>query len=294
MPTRRTVLVAAAVSPVVATVGRVAAQDATPADVESQVAVIFGFADSVALMTDIYMPPARDTPRPAVIVIHPGGMTDGDRTWMSDVAQGLAEAGYVAFSIDYRLFRPGDGGNLWPVQLDDVQRAVRWVRANADKYGVDPDRIGAYGYSAGGQLAAFLGSLDTRDDSDADLVGISSRVACVVDVAGSVDQTEPSGDPDSDAIRDAILGGSPDAAAYRDFSPVTFVDTLTAPFLILQGQADSAFRIKVSRAFEVTLRDLGLEVVYGEFPGVDHFAWDWVHAGPWALSFLGQQLHPEG
>ena len=293
MPTRRSLLAATALTPVVATVGRAAAQDATPIAVETQVAVTYGIADSVALLTDIYSPPARDTLRPAMIVIHPGGMTDGDRTWMSDVAQGLAEAGYVAFSIDYRLYRPGGDANLWPAQLDDVQRAVRWVRANSEKYGVDRDRIGAYGYSAGGQLAAFLGTRDTRDDSDADLAGISSLVSCVVDVAGSVDQTEPSGDPDSDAIRDAILGGSPDAAAYRDFSPVTFVDTLTAPFLILQGQADSAFRIKVSRAFEATLRDLGLEVVYGEFPGLDHFAWDWVHAGALTLAFLGQQLHPE-
>jgi len=110
-------------------------------------------------------------------------------------------------------------------------------------------------------LAAFLGTRDTRDDSDADLAGISSRVACVVDVAGSVDQTKPSGDPDSDAMREAILGGSPDAAAYRDFSPITFVDAESSPFLILQGQADSASRIKVSRAFEQTVREAGQEVV---------------------------------
>lgn len=67
-------------------------------------------------------------------------MTDGDRSWMGDAAQGLAAAGYVAFTVGYRLFGGGTR-NLWPAQLDDAQRAVRWVRANAEMYEVDPARL---------------------------------------------------------------------------------------------------------------------------------------------------------
>jgi len=76
----------------------------------------------------------------------------------------LARSGFVAFSVDYRLLHGNE--NRWPAQLDDVQRAVRWIRANADKYGVNPEKIGAFGHSAGAQLASLLGLEDTRDNSD--------------------------------------------------------------------------------------------------------------------------------
>ena len=127
-------------------------------------------------------------PRPRRCFFHPGGMADGDRTWMDDAAQGLVTAGYVAFTIDYRLFGGGTR-NSWPAQLDDAQRAVRWVRTNAATYGVDPERIAAFGHSSGAQLAAFLGTRDTRDDADPTLADVSSRVACVVDLAGTMDLT---------------------------------------------------------------------------------------------------------
>jgi len=220
----------------------------------------------------------------------------GERFGMSDAARGLAEAGYVAFSIDYRLF-DGVARNPWPAQLDDVQFAVRWIRANAETYGVDPDRIGSYGHSSGAQLAAFLGTRDTRENTDPALEGLSSRVACVVDMAGAVDHTVFVPNPNMAAAWVLLLGGTaedpPDEAAYRDYSPSTFVDEETAPFLILQGGADSPSMIENSRKMEATLRETGVEVVYGEFPDLDHFAWDWAHTAPWALPFLGQHLHPE-
>jgi acetyl esterase/lipase len=82
-----------------------------------------------------------------------------------------------------------DGKNSWPAQLNDVQRAVRWIRANAAKYNVDPHHIGAFGHSAGGQLAALLGMEDTRENSDHTLANYSSRVQAVVDVSGPTDFT---------------------------------------------------------------------------------------------------------
>ena len=96
----------------------------------------------------------------------------------------LAQAGYVAFSIGYRLFdrvglAPTPGRPNWMT----FSRPSAWVRANAATYGVDPERIGAYGHSSGGTLAAMLGVLETRDDSDPALAGISSRVTCVVTLA---------------------------------------------------------------------------------------------------------------
>ena len=273
-----------------------AAQEAqSDGAVTTDLGVAYGRADGQDILLDVYRPPARDAPRPAVVLMYPGGMGAGDRTWMADAALGLAAAGYVAFSIDYRLF-DGATRNRWPVQLDDAQRAVRWIRANAAAYGVDPERIAAYGHSSGAQLAAFLGTRDTRDDAEPALAGLSSRVACVVAMAGTMDLTVPQTDADSAAWVAALLGGTaeapPDRAAYRDFSPIAFVDAATAPFLILQGGADSPVTIENSRRMEAALRGAGVEVVYGEFPGLDHFVWDWAHGGPWALPFLDQHLRP--
>ena len=103
----------------------------------------------------------------------------------------LALAGYATFNIEYRLFVPGDPTTLCPAALDDVQTAIRWVRANAGAYNVDPDRVGAFGYSSGGQLAAFLGTRETNDATLFNQAGLSSKATCVVTMGGLFDFTFP-------------------------------------------------------------------------------------------------------
>jgi acetyl esterase/lipase len=148
--------------------------------------VVYGTVEDEPLLLDVFRPPVRAAARPAVVLVHGGGMWTGSRADMAHPAQQLAQAGYVAFTVDYRLVILASGRHRWPAQLDDVQHAVRWVRANAARYGVDSRRVGAYGWSAGGQLAALLGTRDTRDAASP-LVAYPSRVACVVDLAGDVD-----------------------------------------------------------------------------------------------------------
>jgi len=156
------------------------------------------------LKLDIYHPPNQGaSSRPAVILIHGGGWTSFDKSTMRGMGEFLARAGYVAFAVDYRLFHGSN--NRWPAQLDDVQRAVRWVRANAAKYGVDPDHIGAFGHSAGAQLACLLGMENTRDNSDSSLAKYSSRVQAVVDTSGPVDFTRDQA-ADGVAFLTAFLG----------------------------------------------------------------------------------------
>src|SRR5215469_6800260 len=140
------------------------------------------------LKLDIYKPAdAGKSTRPAVILIHGGGWTSFDKSAMKGMGGFLARSGFVAFAVDYRLLHGTE--NRWPAQLDDVQRAVRWVRANAGKYGVNPDHLGAFGHSAGAQLAALLGMEETRVNSDATLAKYSSRVQAVVDYSGPTDFT---------------------------------------------------------------------------------------------------------
>lgn len=209
------------------------------------------------LLLDVFPPTNALTGlHAAVIFIHGGSWSSLDKSTMRRMAQFLARHDYVGFSVDYRLYQ--DGKNRWPAQLDDVQRAVRWVRANAAKYAVDPQRIGAFGHSAGAQLAALLGLEDTRDNSDPALSQYSSRVEAVVDVSGPTDFTKDH-DADGDAFLTRFLGGSysqrPDL--WRDASPVFHVAKGDPPFLIVHGTRDEEVAIAQSQELADKLQSAG-------------------------------------
>jgi acetyl esterase/lipase len=208
--------------------------------------VVYGSVNGTELHLDVYEPPDRENDRgndrgnqlrPAVLLVHGGGWMAFDKSTMHSMGEFLSRSGFVAFAVDYRLFNGKQ--NLWPAQLDDVQRAVRWVRANASQYGVDPDRIGAFGHSAGAQLAALLGMEDTRGNSDPALAKYSSKVQAVVEVSGPTDFTT-NHDPDGDAFLTAFLGGdyTKHPELWREASPVFHVAKNNAPFLIMHGTQD--------------------------------------------------------
>ncbi|MGB9253639.1 MAG: alpha/beta hydrolase, partial [Candidatus Korobacteraceae bacterium] len=202
--------------------------------------VPYGDAGGQKLLLDLYLPAEIGSrPRPAIVLIHGGGWVDFDKSTMSRMGNFLAQAGFVAASVDYRLLRGNE--NRWPAQLDDVQRSVRWLRANAGKYNIDPHHIGAFGHSAGAQLAALLGMEETRDNSDPALAKYSSRVQAVVDVSGPSDFLKNQ-DADSDAFLAIFFGGSYDKIpdVWRDASPVSHVAKSDAPFLIVHGTQDQS------------------------------------------------------
>jgi len=169
---------------------------------------------------------------------------------------------------------------------------VRWVRASADRYGIDPDRVGAYGWSAGGQLAALLGARDTRDLALAN-ADHPSRVACVIDLAGDVDLTAYTVPPALDEVV-ALLGGTPAEvpARFRDVSPLSWIDTRTVPFLVIHGLEDDVVPIEQSRLLVAGLRAAGVDVEYTELPGAGHGDLTWSRVGSAALAFLERHLHP--
>lgn len=260
--------------------------------------VVYGTVDGVDLLLNVIRPPDRPTPRPAVVLVHGGGLIQGGRWDHSEAATGLALAGYVTFSIEYRLFVSGDTSTLWPVQLDDAQRAVRWVRANADTYNVDPARVGAFGFSSGGQLAAFLGTRDTNDNTDPALADYSSKATCVVTLGGLFDFTFPDAHLDGAQIDAEILGGTlealPDPSAYEDYSPITFVDETTAPFLILQEGNEYPIPYEHSRRMTAALQSAGVQVSYSWFPTYTHESWfSWPPEAPETLAFFARHLRPE-
>lgn len=281
-----------------ATAQAVSAQDDPAEALQYEDDVVYGTVGGVELILNVVRPADRPDPRPAVIVIHGGGLVQGSRYDHGEAAIALAEAGYATFNIEYRLYVSGDDTTLWPAQLDDVQRAIRWVRANADTYGVDPDRVGAFGFSSGGQLAAFLGTRETRDESDPELSDYSSKANCVVSMGGLFDFTFTNAHPDSPETDAEMLGGSaespPDPAAYEDFSPITFVDGTSAPFLILQEGNEDVIPYEHPRRMMAALQDAGVQVSYSWFPEYTHDSWfSWASEGPETLAFLERHLQPD-
>ncbi len=176
----------------------------------------------------------------------------------------LARSGYVAASVDYRLLH--GTADRWPAQLDDVQRAVRWLRANASKYNIDADHIGAFGHSSGAQLAALLGMEDARDNSDAALAKYSSRVQAVVDVSGPSDFLTKH-DADGDAFLADFFGGTSTKIpeAWRDASPGFHVEKSNAPFLIVHGIHDDSVPIAQAQELYDKLQQAGVAADFIKF-----------------------------
>lgn len=240
--------------------------------------VVYGEAGGEKLLLDVYGSDPTQT-RPAIIFVHGGSWMSGSKSDLGFAARAFSNRGYVSFSVDYRLLRAGK--NRFPAQIDDVQCAVRWVRAHAAQYGVDPQKIGALGASAGGHLVALLGTTDTRNNSDKALARYSSRVECVVDLYGPTDFT-PALDPANQArlaadaspgtqIMREFLGALPEAAAnYRAASPLARIDKKTAPFLIFHGGKDALVPLEQSQRMDAALRKAGIESKLVVFPGAGH------------------------
>lgn len=232
------------------------------ADVRVTKDVSYGQAGGQNLLLDVYEPSeAAANKRPAVVMIHGGGWMFGDKSFYAPMASHLASRGYVAFSINYRLAPRYH----YPAQVDDSMRAVRWIRAHAADYSVDPDRIGALGDSAGGYLVAMLGERDVRDATDSALAPYSSKVQCVVDFYGPTDFTlSPSAahvSAQALQILQAFFGKSPTEAPdlYRQGSPIIYVDKQSAPCLIVHGTGDTLVPQPQSEELYDALKAAGVE-----------------------------------
>jgi acetyl esterase/lipase len=175
---------------------------------------------------NVALPRGLDRPAPALVVIHGGAWSAGSRRMHDRLVRTLAERGFVAASVDYRLAPRSP----WPAQLEDVRAAVRWLRAHAEEWQLDPARIGAVGFSAGGHLALLLGAMDAPEEER------SSRVQAVVSFFAPTDFSQ---DYDEQGIRllDRLLG--PEFARNRRAaSPVAHVDAGDPPMLLFQGTQD--------------------------------------------------------
>jgi acetyl esterase/lipase len=217
-----------------------------PASVDMD--VVYDRPGGTPVHMDIYKP-AHAGDRPAVVVIHGGGWMSGNKKDMAQFCEKLAERGYVAATVQYRLAP----AHKWPAMLEDVQSAVRYLRSNAATYRIDPKRMASLGASAGGHLALMLGVSEAEKP-----MLHSSKVAAVVNIFGVTDFTAML--PNWALLSDALFGVKADAVRpmMAKASPLTHLDKADAPVFTLHGTADWLVPISQSTALDKKLKELGI------------------------------------
>lgn len=222
--------------------------------------------ESGPLKADVYVPHGEG-PFPAMIVVHGGAWATGTKQQLAGIAQGLAKQGYTTAAISYRL-APQD---KFPAQVYDCQAAVRWLRENAVKFKLDPNRIGGYGYSAGGHLVAMLGTLDDDDFREPGLADNvpSARLQAVVAGGAPCDFRMLPADSERLAY---WLGGTPadKPEAYRDASPANYITADDPPMFFFHGADDDIVPIRSPRRMVEKLKAAGVPVVMHEIPAAGH------------------------
>lgn len=198
----------------------------------------YGKAGEVELLLNLARPAQITGAAPAIVVIHGGGWAGGDRSLHDDFTWRFAQRGYVSVTISYR-FAPK---HLFPAQVEDVKCAVRFLRAQASKYQIDPDQIGAVGMSAGAHLAMLLGTMDKPEglEGNGGWPEQTSKVQSVVSFVGPTDLAAEDFGEMSRNILNNFLGGTRDEKLelYRKASPITYVSSGDAPMLLFQGTKD--------------------------------------------------------
>ena len=204
------------------------------ADVTIEQDIVYGKGGDVDLKLDLAHPKEGDGPFPGLILIHGGGWSGGNRQSFKPLMQQAAERGYVAVTISYRLTQPDPktkaGKVPFPAQIEDCKCAVRWLKANAKKYKVDPDRIGVGGGSAGGHLSLLVGFTDASSNLEGSggHADQSSRVHAVVNIFGPTEMAECwKLSPQARPFIQGLIGTPEDAPeAFKAASPVTYILSL--------------------------------------------------------------------
>jgi|SRR5665213_575706 len=223
--------------------------------------VVYGRADGVKLKMDFYFPAGDTNPaRPVVMYVHGGGWQMGSKSMVSNIPgpSELLRRGYMVVSINYRLAPQ----YTFPAMIEDAKCAVRFLRAHAKDFNLDPDRIGVVGDSSGGQLVSLLGLTDSRAgfDGPCDWSNATSRVQAVVDLYGPSDFTGGKANVNQTAIslmKTAFGATGPNDPILKRASPVTYVSSDAPPFLILHGDHDDLVPLAQSEELYQKLKAAG-------------------------------------
>lgn len=240
--------------------------------IESNVAYL---PDGRSEKADLYLPAApidKDraaalAKRPGMIIIHGGGWTGGDKgaAREQNIGNTLAGQGYVCMSINY-LLQPKDGPRIWPRNLHDCKTAVRWLRANADRFQLDKDHIGVIGGSAGGHLALMVGLTDKT--SGLDPAGPYGDQSCAVQAV--IDLYGPIADTPKWTATLVAQEASQAPELIKQVTPLSHVDAHDPPVMIMHGTADTTVDLRDSEVMFEALKKVGPQHKLVVVPGAPH------------------------
>lgn len=236
--------------------------------VEEILDIEYGMGGESKLRLNLYLPKDRTRPTPAILFLHGGGWRSGTRSQMKYYCIKFAENGFITATTSYRLSTEVP----FPAAVHDAKCAIRWLRANAAQYHIDPDRIVVSGHSAGGHLAMMIGysdnpSLEGIGGNDT----VSSRVCAVVSFYGPVDLTTDFATQQG-VVRDFMGGKTIDEARdmYTLASPLFHLTRDDPPTLIFHGTIDSLVLIEQADRLAKRLTDLGIDHAYERYEGWPH------------------------
>ncbi len=223
------------------------------------------------LKLDLYLPGEGEGPFPGLVFVHGGGWAFADRTEFLAHAAHMASNGFVGAAVEHRL----SPAHAFPAALHDVKAAVRWLRAHADAYNVDPMRIGVVGGSSGGNLAALLGTTGGMDQLEgSDNAEYSSAVQAVAAFGAPTDLAGIWNNGGGEWIRNvtAYVGAAypMDPELWARASPISYVSPSSAPFLLLHGTEDIDVPFTQSQHMRDALLDAGVHAELFTAAGADH------------------------
>jgi acetyl esterase/lipase len=246
----------------------ISAPHGLPEGMTSEMGIEYGKGGGHWLQLDLYRPIKLAKPTPAIVFIHGGGWKGGNRADMTFYAVKYAQKGYVTATFTYRFSQEA----RFPAAVNDAKCAIRFLRANAAKYHIDPNMIAASGNSAGGHLSMMLGySSDVPElEGDGGNPGVSSAVQAVIDYYGPTDLTTEVGRK-TGVVKD-FVGKTWDEypEGYKKISPITYLTKDDPPTLIFQGTIDDIVPMSQSDLLAAKLKELGIPYDYETIEGWPH------------------------
>jgi acetyl esterase/lipase len=242
--------------------------------------ITYGKSGDTELKLDMARPEGNG-PFPAIVFIHGGGWHQGSRQEYRGQIEEGAKRGYVAVTISYRLMQFDESQKetttatpIFPAQIHDAKAAIRWLRANAKQYRVDPDRIGVTGASAGGHLSLLVGLTDPASglEGDSGNPDQSSRVQAVVNVFGPTDMANCFEKSLGAWVVRLFMGGTPAEVGerYQVASPLTYVSKDDPPVLTLHGDQDAIVPVEQARVMDEKMKATGASHTLVVFEGQGH------------------------
>jgi acetyl esterase/lipase len=249
-------LAAAALFAGLAAAQRVEPPFSLPDGVEMAAGIVYASPGGRDLQLDLFLPKSGDRPFPAVVYLHGGGWSGGNRNQFHRQAAHMATRGVTGACVQYRL----SGEAKYPAAIEDARAAVRWLRENAMKYRIDVERIGAAGGSAGGHLAALLGTTEPR-----------VRAVAAFNPVLDLPALAPAAGSANNAIA-AFVGATylENAKLWTDASPITHASRRSAPILILHGTADATVPYQQAVDMLKKLKDAGATAELFTAEGAPH------------------------